>query len=166
MAPLVGGLFFARRNLRLGRGDRRNATRLAVFVIGLMMLSWIFGAHPVLTFWEMVLFLRNLGMFLLVGGGLWVLYIAIEPFVRRRWPQILVSWTRLLSGDWRDTLVAHDAIAGCAAGVFIVLLGQLTAFVPRWLGYPESYSGDSRLRKRRPLFYLNCLGRARRSCLF
>jgi hypothetical protein len=28
----IGGIFFARRNLRLGRGDRRNATRLAVLV--------------------------------------------------------------------------------------------------------------------------------------
>jgi hypothetical protein len=30
---IIGGLFFARRNLRLGRGDRRNATRLALYII-------------------------------------------------------------------------------------------------------------------------------------
>jgi hypothetical protein len=33
LPALLGGLFFARRNLRLGRGDRRNANRLAFFYI-------------------------------------------------------------------------------------------------------------------------------------
>lgn len=30
---------------------------------------------------------------------LWLLYIALEPYVGRRAPQQLISWTRLLAGD-------------------------------------------------------------------
>jgi hypothetical protein len=37
---VAGGLFFARRNLRLGRGDRRNATRMAI-CIGSLMMFWM-----------------------------------------------------------------------------------------------------------------------------
>ena len=36
---VVGLLYFAMKNLRLGRGDRRNATRLALFAIGLQMIG-------------------------------------------------------------------------------------------------------------------------------
>jgi hypothetical protein len=134
---IVGGIFFARRNLRIGRGDRRNATRLAVFIIGLIILYWIFGAHHVLTVGEAISFLIVVGLSLLVGGWLWVLYIAIEPFIRRRWPQILVSWTRLLSGEWRDPLVARDALIGCMFGVLMNCLYLCSFLVPSWTGHGD-----------------------------
>jgi hypothetical protein len=108
---LVGGIFFARRNLRLGRGDRNRAKRLGLFVLGLLVTAWLFS----------IPFSAGVGLlfFPYLAGLIWILYIAIEPFVRRRWPQILVSWTRLLSGDWRDPRVARDVLAGCALGVLI-----------------------------------------------
>jgi predicted Ser/Thr protein kinase len=138
VVPTVGGIFFARRNLRLGRGDRRNANRLAVFVIILMMFLVIFYGHHVLTPWEGIALLFWAGISLLAGGLLWVLYIAIEPFVRRRWPQVLISWTRLLSGELRDPVVARDALAGCAWGVSLAsIILPLANFAPHWLGYPE-----------------------------
>jgi serine/threonine-protein kinase len=56
--------------------------------------------------------------------------------VRRRWPQTLISWTRLLGGGWRDPLVGRDVLIGCAAAaplaVFIFLVQRLSA----WLGQP------------------------------
>jgi serine/threonine protein kinase len=138
VAAVVGGVFFARRNLRLGRGDRRNATRLAFFVSGLIMISWILGAHHVLTESEFFNFLTFAGLSLLGGGLLWILYIALEPFVRRRWPQMLVSWTRLLSGNLRDPLVARDTLIGCALGLLILSLHYFLSFLfPSWLGSME-----------------------------
>ncbi len=108
---IVGGIFFARRNLRLGRGDRSRAKRLGLLTLGMLLAAWLFAVP------------RSAGVGLLffpyLAGLIWILYIAIEPFVRRRWPQVLVSWTRLLSGDWRDPRVARDALAGCALGVLI-----------------------------------------------
>jgi serine/threonine-protein kinase len=46
----------------------------------------------------------------------------MEPFVRRRWPQMLISWTRLVSGDWRDPLVARDMFIGFACGILCLFI--------------------------------------------
>jgi hypothetical protein len=43
-----------------------------------------------------------------------LLYVALEPFVRRVSPERLVSWTRLLAGDVRDPMVARDVLVGVA----------------------------------------------------
>ena len=48
--------------------------------------------------------------------GDWLDYLALEPFVRRRWPEAMISWTRLLGGRFADPLVARDILIGCAAG--------------------------------------------------
>jgi hypothetical protein len=110
---MVGGIFFARKNLRLGRGDRRNATRLAFLVMSLYGLSYWFTLDQ-----SSPLRLLPLPWY---GGLIWMLYLAIEPSVRRRWPQILVDWTRLFSGDWRDPLVARNTLIGCAFAVLTAI---------------------------------------------
>ena len=50
LSMLVGGVMLARRNLRLGRGDRRGASRLAAVVFVAWAVAWIFGAHHVPNF--------------------------------------------------------------------------------------------------------------------
>jgi serine/threonine protein kinase len=128
---LVGGIFFARRNLRLGRGDRRNSNRLALFVLVLSALQWAFR-------WPQASFV-NLLLFPYLAALIWVFYMAIEPFVRRRWPQALVSWTRLLSGEWRDPLVARDILIGCGFGVFVAFMWTCSWFLPsRFLAGPDA----------------------------
>jgi serine/threonine-protein kinase len=65
---------------------------------------------------------------------LWLFYIALEPFVRRLWPETLVSWNRLLAGRWRDPLVGRDVLVGAAFGVLTKLLWELAVLAPAWLG--------------------------------
>jgi predicted Ser/Thr protein kinase len=133
-----GGIFFARRNLRLGRGDRRNANRLAFLSMSLFMMMFILDWHHVPTIYELVPIVLFAGFSLFLAGLFWIFYIAIEPFVRRRWPHFLASWTRLLSGDWRDPLVARDVLAGCALGVLISCIILFACkIVPLWLGHAE-----------------------------
>ncbi len=142
---ITGGSFFAHRNLRLGRGDRRSATRMAILIMSLAMLSWIFDGHHNINSWEMDLFRIAAAIALLNGVLFWIMYIAFEPFVRRRWPQVLISWTRLLTGNWRDPLVGRDALVGCAFGVVlpcIVLLGGV--LIPYWFGHAEITSPEAR----------------------
>jgi serine/threonine-protein kinase len=69
---------------------------------------------------------------------IWILYVALEPFVRRRWPHVLVSWTRLLAGEWRDPLLGRDALIGCAAGVGFSMFDRLLLHAPAWLGFTEA----------------------------
>jgi hypothetical protein len=117
---MVAGVLLARRNLRIGRGDRRGALRLARLAFGLGLATWILGNDHVLDPWEIMLAVMAVSTGLLYAGITWLLYIALEPFVRRRWPRVLVSWNRLLSGSVRDPLVGRDALGGCAMGVAIV----------------------------------------------
>jgi hypothetical protein len=44
----------------------------------------------------------------------WTVYLALEPFVRRYWPQTLISWTRILSGRVQDGAVGRDVLVGSA----------------------------------------------------
>ena len=126
----VGSIFFARRNLRHGRGDRRGAKRLAFTVLVFASLCW------------MLVFPRiSIDLFFLIPYAAcltWVLYIALEPYVRRRWPRVLISWTRLLSGQWKDPLIARDILIGFAVMVAIRGLNYFSFYIlPVWLGHRE-----------------------------
>jgi len=115
---VIGGSLLARRNLRLGRGDRRGAFRVALFVFLLAAFSWVLQAHHVLALSEIGLFFSFLGYGLVTSGLVWIVYIALEPFARRLWPHGLISWSRLLSGRARDPLVGRDVLIGATAGLF------------------------------------------------
>ena len=130
---VVGGLL-ARRNLRLGRGDRRGASRLAVFIFMVWTVAAFFGAHHVPNLNELALFFEYLAWGLLLSCFFGVSYIALEPYVRRRWPIALVSWSRLLAGDLRDPLVGRDVIAGCLWGALLTDLSGVLWFVTSWFG--------------------------------
>jgi hypothetical protein len=62
LSVLVVSAMFARRNLRLGRGDRRGASRLAAFVFAAWAVAWFFGAHHVPNFAEFFLFVEFLSL--------------------------------------------------------------------------------------------------------
>jgi serine/threonine-protein kinase len=95
-------------------------------------------AHHVPNSSELVLFMEFLVWGLARWCFFWVLYIALEPYVRRRWPATLVSWSRLLAGGFRDRLVGRDVLIGCLFGVFLTLLSRVAWFVPAWLGEPPT----------------------------
>ena len=40
-----------------------------------------------------------LGFALFCAGALWVLYLALEPYVRKFWPTTVISWSRLLGEE-------------------------------------------------------------------
>jgi serine/threonine-protein kinase len=134
---VVAGLFLAARNLRLGRGDRKGAFRIAAFLFGARLLHWALSGdhvgHPV-----------ELGPLAVAISGAtalalaaWVVYVACEPYVRRLWPAALVSWNRVLAGRFRDPLVGRDLLIGCtiAAGLGVVLSAAL------WLGERNGWIG-------------------------
>ena len=81
-------------------------------------------------------------MFATIGNSLfwcavlYVLYLALEPYVRRTWPRILITWSRLIAGDVRDPLVGRDLILGSVAGLFITLTGPALVLLPALFGKP------------------------------
>jgi Protein kinase domain len=142
-----GGVWLARQNLRAGRSDRRGAARLAAGAMALSLAAWAFGAHHVRESFEFdVIFGNGLANAFLMSIFVWLVYVALEPFARRHWPHMLISWTRFLGGAFRDPRVGRDLLIASAAGVLIALIsGPLLRIVPAWLGSPP-------VRPRPPLF--------------
>ena len=134
---IIASALLALRNLRLGRGDRKGAFRLAVFVFVVFFLRWLFATHHVAAEQEALNFISSLQNILFWTLFFWVVYIAFEPFVRRRWPGRIISWSRLLAGGFRDPLVGRDILIGAVFGLGAILCQwYLGTLVPRWLGYP------------------------------
>jgi hypothetical protein len=133
---LVIGLFLiaailARRNFRLGRGDRRGAFRFALALASIRFLASVFKADHVWSIGELLILLSALSTALLTAAAGWLLYIGIEPYVRRRWPKTLVSWNRLLLGQTRDALVGRDVLIGLTAGSVLSALSQTAQILAR-----------------------------------
>jgi len=137
LGVMVMALLLARRHLLLGRGDRRGATRLALFTLSVGTAVWAMEAnHAADAGAEIALFGRGTGFNLLVAALIFVLYLALEPFLRRRWPRALVTWTRVLAGRISDPLVGRDVLVGAAGGALMTIIAYGSKFLPRLLGAP------------------------------
>ena len=119
---MVGAVWLAHFNWKAGRGDLRGATRLAIFMASVTLLNWFLRTHHLAHREEQDLFTAALSTAAFVGMRYWVFYLALEPWVRRYWPQNLVTWARLLAGRWRDPLVGRDVLFGILLGVVYLLL--------------------------------------------
>ena len=128
------GIWMASRSVRAGKGDLKGATRLALFVALVGVVNWALLAHHVSSQLEIVLFILAVSVSLFFGMLTWLLYVALEPYVRRYWPDTLISWSRFLAGKFRDPVVARDVLLGTLFGVASATLEQLQPFVEAWLG--------------------------------
>ncbi len=128
------GIWLVRRHLRDGRGDRRGASRLALFTISCQLLAWMLGAHHSAGVAEVMFFMQALAYALLWAALFWIFYIAFEPFLRRRWPAGVVGWNRLLAGKLRDPLVGKEVLVGSLLGTAGVALSFLAGEAVRRSG--------------------------------
>jgi len=126
ITALLGGLWVARRNLRRGRGDRRGALRLWIAVFLALSVASVLRADLVgglQHVWEIIT--ERIGLAGFRAATIAILYLAIEPYLRRRWPTLLVSWSRLLAGGWRDPLVGQHILLGALGGIILAILQVL-----------------------------------------
>jgi len=129
----IGGWLLARRNMRRGRGDRKGALRVALFIFAGEFVGWALGAHFVSSAWEDYwAFVAGCGDALYMAGFMWILYMAIEPYMRRRWPEMLISWTRVLAGKVYDARVGRDAIFGALGGAAMAIIQNGVNALPVW----------------------------------
>jgi serine/threonine-protein kinase len=139
--PLTAGIFLARRNYRLGLGDYKGGLRLTVAILLLETVHWVLAAHHVADFGEVSNFGTGMARAVFLAALIWVVYIALEPVVRRRWPHRIISWSRLLAGDLRDPLVSRDILFGSLLGIGITLTSYISRIAPIVFGLPESRPG-------------------------
>jgi hypothetical protein len=133
LGVLFGAAFFSRRNFLSGRGDRKGAFRIAAAVFSIEMLEWIVGSHHVANVAdEYVMFMVNFGNSLAYAAYVWLAYMALEPYVRRRWPDLLISSTRVISGKVWDPLVGRDVLVGVLTGGAMALAVYVAHALPYW----------------------------------
>jgi serine/threonine-protein kinase len=148
----AGGALLARRNYAQGKADVSGAFRLAsaVFVIG--MTLWVCLNHFVPTRATFVILVLAVSASLFLAGATWVTYVALEPYVRRRWPHAIISWTRLLAGNLRDPLVGRDLLWGVLLGVlWSLIVGVGFLFLKREGATPQLPNSDLLLGSRQAL---------------
>jgi serine/threonine-protein kinase len=132
------GVALAWHNVRQKRANFRGAALLGISYFLALALGWMFSAHHIPSYWdELELLSADFGDWVLASLFVFVLYLALEPFVRRRWPWRVVAWNRVLAGRWRDPQVGRDVLVGAMAGAFAAMLYQLGYLLPEWLGRPS-----------------------------
>jgi hypothetical protein len=131
---LGGSAFLARRNYRQGRGDREGALRLALVMFALEIGLFLCRAHFSTVGQTIFHSIVAISTALFTAGVTWMLYMAVEPWVRRHWPQTIISWSRLLSGNLRDPLVGRDILFGMILGVVWILTFEIRSIPMMRLG--------------------------------
>lgn len=128
---IAAGILLTIRNLRRGQGDRRGATKVAVFLFVVCVLGLTLRAHhpPFLPAeWWMLMNVAFFSAFVAIAT--WFGYVAMEPLVRRRWPRMLIGWSRMLAGRLRDPMIGRDVLIGTTASLVAAMLWQLTGVMP------------------------------------
>ena len=110
-------------NFRARKADLRGATKLGAWCWAGYAGGAFLQAHHVgtivetTTFWKVVM-----GNAAVNGAAVWVLYLALEPWVRRRWPHTMISWSRYSVKGWRDPLVGRDLLYSVGIGGLMAIL--------------------------------------------
>jgi hypothetical protein len=125
---VLSAILLARRNWRLGRVDRKGALRVGMARFFLAMVVWLGTVHAVPSADMILLVLSSLATWLLWGAGFWLLYLALEPAVRAYWPHSIVTWNRIVAGQWKDAQVASHILIGAAAGAAVWTTAGLTDY--------------------------------------
>lgn len=76
------------------------------------------------TFWKVVF-----GTAAVNSVVVWVVYLALEPWVRRRWPQTMISWSRYSVKGWRDPLVGRDLLYAVGIGALFAILDLIASVI-------------------------------------
>src|SRR5262249_41202175 len=83
---LIPALVMAVRNFRRGRGDRRGAFRLALVITAMTAVAMVIRADHTATTDEWPVMQGILAWTMWAGTLTWLVYMALEPYVRRKLP--------------------------------------------------------------------------------
>lgn len=120
-AFLFWSVVLTRRNLLCGKADLIRAKRFAILGFIFSGLGWLGRAHFVPTFAMVNLVSTNVAYWLMLAALMWLLYMAIEPTLRARWPQSIVTWNRALSGRLLDAQVSAHVLVGIGLGLILAI---------------------------------------------
>lgn len=135
---VLTAIVLAFRSIRKRRGDARGAFLTGIVMFGLVAAFTVLaGDHDGSPSRIANLLVSGMMHGLVVAAEFSLYYFALEPHIRRLWPETLISWTRLVSGRLRDPLVGHHVLLGMSLGVVTVIVSQARLLIPRWAGHSE-----------------------------
>ena len=135
---VVSAVVLARQNLKSGRADRRSAYRLGAVLFFTYAAFWVLLPHLSNLDQEMGRLFTYLGVGLFVGGVMYLVYLAIEPFVRRSWPTMLVGWSRAMAGRFPDPVIGRDLVIGVVSGLLLTTVDLFGTLVPQLIGSSQA----------------------------
>jgi hypothetical protein len=101
---------------------------LAIFIFAATLLQEVLRGHNFFSMvGAMVQIFPILTTALFHACAVWAVYVALEPYARRTWPSMLVSWSRLISTDrrWRDPVVGRAVLVGLLVAAALSLFAPL-----------------------------------------
>jgi hypothetical protein len=128
-----GGLVI--RNLQLGRVDRRTSFRVATAIFVACMFIWLISARHAPWTREFPVLKIGVAHAMVSAGFFLMWYVAVEPLIRRIWPDALVTWVRLISGRFSDPVVGRDLLIGVLSGLICNLILQVSILGGEALGF-------------------------------
>jgi hypothetical protein len=141
---VFGSILLARSNIKKGRGDLTGAFRVSIYLLLMNQIGWLVRAHHVGDLYqEGYLLVRSVAFNLFFSCIVWLLYVSLEPYLRRRWPEGIISWTRLLTGHLRDPLVGRDLLIGASFGILLGVLVRGSSWLSDLLGDTPSIPGTA-----------------------
>jgi serine/threonine-protein kinase len=123
-------------NVRSGRADMRGALWLAVIYFAAQSAGSLLGMHHTATIGEMTGFWTTISAAMVNAGLCWLVYVALEPWVRRKWPRTMISWTRFTSRGIGDPLVGRDLLYGAGFGSMLAMGNALSVALHGNSGMP------------------------------
>ena len=141
---LISAVLLARHNLKAGRGDVKGTFKLTVVVFLGNFLSFLFDANHISAFREefnIFYELLSSSLYFAVIAG--VFYLALEPYARRWWSELLISWNRLLAGDFRDPIIGRDILIGGLAATGANLINRFGKFINEYLFSAGEYVSNN-----------------------
>ena len=153
LLPAVAGVF-AWRNHRLRRADPRGAGLAFTIVLIANLVNQI-CRDPLYNSprgWNAIL--HAVSPALLIAVESWLFYLAIEPYVRRTWPKVLIGWSRLAARRSHDPVVGREVLTGMLLGLVGACSRAGVPLLGEWLNLPgellprflASFGGDGGLR--------------------
>jgi serine/threonine-protein kinase len=133
---LLAALLLARRNWRRGHVDVKGALRIGIARTLLGFVTWVGVVHPVPDSAMIPFFFSSCASWLMWGAAVAMIYVALEPLVRARWPHSIVTWNRLLAGRWLDAQLNAHILIGATIGAVIWVAAQ-------WFGDLQSTGMDT-----------------------
>jgi serine/threonine-protein kinase len=144
MSPVTAVIYFllpaiaaclAWRNHRVRRTDARGAALfLAIVLVGHVAVMLV--GREVHASARMLSYIRaGLGAALYMSTVAWLYYLAVEPIVRRWWPDVLIGWSRLAATRRMDARLGREVLVGLAVGAFLSAVRSCNPLLSSAIGW-------------------------------